>query len=210
MHRQVITKNLSKPNVNIFDAIIEQIEWEHNKPCDNVQALKDRDNMRKKGDLWEAFCVDWLAATAQYDRVLTLAQFNAENPNVFKTKQDNGIDLIAITVNNKWHAVQCKYRKAAYLNWSTLSTFIALCERTKRFDKYIVMTNCKGITNKLVKSPKDKSICYKTFVNTTRDHWLTISELNTFHTLNVVDQKPVAKPNAEELRRLRLVHFENL
>lgn len=201
MHKQVIVNSLSKPNTNVFDAIIERIEWEYNKPCNSVQELKERENMKKKGDLWEAFCLNWLQPS--YDRVLTLSQFNEEYPDIFQTKQDNGIDLIAITSTGKWHAIQCKYRKTKYLNWSTLSTFIALCERTKCFDKYIVITNCKGITNKLIKSPKDKSICYRTLSNTPRDHWLKMVGMTESHQLTGHQPRSPA-----ELRQLRLAHFE--
>lgn len=181
MHKISINKALSR-NVNIFDEIINDMEYEFNKPAYTIQEMKDRDDMKRKGDIWELFCRDWLQALPNYDKVLFLEEFNQENPNVFISKQDNGIDLIAITKKGTWHAVQCKYRKTKYLSWTTLSTFIALCERSQCFEKFVVMTNCKGVTHKLPRTEKDKSICYTTLANTKRDHWLRMVGMDNYNT----------------------------
>lgn len=199
MHKQVIESNLNQ-ETNIFDAIVQAIEYEYSKPARTIQAMKDRDNMRRKGDLWEHFCRDWLQVI--YKQVLFLDEFNAVYPNVFINKQDNGIDLIAITKTGKWHAVQCKYRKAKTLSWTTLSTFIALCERTRCFEKYVVMTNCKSITRKIPRSPKDKSICYGTLAKTKRDHWLQMIGQANYQTTG-----PAKRLTLEDLRAARLNKF---
>lgn len=238
MHRQVILSSLSKPNINIFGEVIAAIEYEFNKSASNIKEMKDRENKKKKGDIWENFCKDWLIASGKYIRVWLLNEYNnefsppasivsnnetnittisslydrlsSEKQRTFISKQDNGIDIIAQTTDG-WHAIQCKYRKKGKVSWTSLSTFIALCERTGPWDKYIVMTNSTGVTHKLPKTPKDKSICKGTFESTTRDHWLKMIGKDTGYKLNSVQPiiHPNKTPDLDELRRLRLSRFEN-
>ena len=120
-----------------------------------------------------------------------LDEYNNTFPNAFLSKQDNGIDIIGET-STGWHAIQCKYRnRALRVDWKSLSTFIAMCERTRPCDerfssweKNVVITNCIGVTHKLPRTPKDKSICRKTLQNTSRDHWLRIIGKDNFQRID--------------------------
>ena len=201
MHSMIISRYLSvlDETINIFDEIEKQIEYEFNKPVNSIQDMKDRDNKKRKGDIWEKFCKDWLLASEKYTRVWLLDEYNTEFPHAFLSKQDNGIDIIAKT-SDGYHAIQCKYRKqtvrAVRVDWKSLSTFIALCERTGPCDgsiweKYVVMTNCPGVTRKLPRSPKDKSICRKSFQNTKRDHWLRMIGKDTAQKLGSYSSRSI-------------------
>ena len=225
MHRAVINRCLSKEGINIFDEIVREIEYEFNKSVRSVEDMRERDNKKRKGDIWECFCKDWLIGSGGYTCVWLLQEYNTEYPHAFVSKQDNGIDLIGLTPDG-WHAIQCKYRgKGSRVDWKSLSTFVAMCERTRAQDglpwhKFVVMTNCSGITNKLPRTPKDKSICLKTFQNTRRDHWLRMVGKDnairlgnreiapTFKplTLNVITPG-TQKPGVEELRLRRLQYY---
>jgi hypothetical protein len=184
MIKKTITRLLSVPNVNIFDGCVEAIEIEHGRPVTNLCDLKKREDKKKKGDLWEVFCRDWLEASDKYknvwlfqDWVLYCSEKQISSRGL-KSKQDNGIDLIVELTNGKYAAVQCKYRKdMKKVTWNTLSTFIGLCERTGPWEQYIVMTNGRGVTRKVPKSKKDKSICVGTFRGTSRTQWLKMAGL---------------------------------
>lgn len=220
MYRDIILHALSKSNVNVFDEVIAAIEYEFSRPARDIQEMKNRDNKKKKGDIWEAFCKDWLLATENYIKVWLLDEYNEEFHRTFLTKQDNGIDIIAQT-NTGLQSIQCKYKNRGKISWKTLSTFLALSERTGPWEKYIVMTNSTGVTHKLPKTVKDKSICQKTFRNTTREHWLRMIGKDIGYQL-IPEIKPlqlvVLKPDVinittqpkdlDELRRRRLARFE--
>lgn len=208
MHKSVILSTLSKPNINIFDEIISAIEYEFNKPVTNISDMKERDNKKRKGDIWEVFCRDWLLASGTYTDVWLLTDFITQYPTVFLSKQDNGIDLIGKTLTG-WHAIQCKYRSAkSRVDWRSLSTFIAMCERTKSldnkpWDKHVVITNCSSVTHKLPRTCKDKSICLRSLKNTKRDHWLKIVGLDNYNTTT----SNYTKLSSEHLRAKRLAYY---
>jgi hypothetical protein len=188
MLKKIITKSLSS-DVNVFDECIRAIEIEHGRPVTNLSDLKKREDKKAKGDIWETFCLDWLEATGNYKNVwlfkdwLVFCSENQMDTMGLKTKQDNGIDIIAQTNKDKFVAVQCKYRKdmTKKVSWNTLSTFIGLCERTGPWELFIVMTNGKGVTRKVPKSKKDKSICIGTFRATPRTQWLRMAGLYEEH-----------------------------
>jgi predicted helicase len=92
-------------------------------------------------------------------------------------RQDMGIDIVARTPEQKYIAIQCKYKKHTsfkqnILSWKSLSTFYALCLRTGPWEKYIIMTNCIYTRHQGKKTPKDISYCLKTLQNITKDEWL--------------------------------------
>lgn len=198
MLKKTITQLLSIPNTNIFDGCIDAIELEFGKPVTNLSDLKKREDKKKKGDLWELFCRDWLLASDQYKNVWLFQdwiRYSTEKQSStmgLKSKQDNGIDIIAELEDGNFVAIQCKYRKdKKKVTWNSLSTFIGLCERTGPWTQYIVMTNGVGVTRKVPKSKKDKSICIGTFRATSRIQWLKMAGL-------FVEKKLVSETNGKE------------
>ena len=98
-------------------------------------------------------------------------------------RRDMGIDIIVETSDEKYLAVQCKYKKHTgcklnILSWRTLSTFYALCLRTGPWDKYIIMTNCVYTRHQGKKTPQDVSYCLKTLQNITKDEWLRMCNVS--------------------------------
>ena len=78
-----------------------------------------------------------------------------------------GIDIVCMS-KGKYTAVQCKYKKHTSIKknivtWKQLSTFYALVLRTGPWEKYVVMTNCEYVRHMGKKTPKDLSICLRTF-----------------------------------------------
>ena len=198
----VIRQALSR-EVNVFDVVITAIEDYFHRQVSTISQMRERDNKKAKGDVFEALCLAWLSTSGHYAQVWTLAEFNQEY-NSRLPRQDNGIDLVARTTTG-WVAVQCKYRRSdRYVLWSTLSTFIGLCASTGPWETRLVMTNCRGVSHKVSRTPADRTHAIGTFRATTREHWLRICGIYYEERL-----PPATVPRtAEELRAARLAYYK--
>jgi len=131
---------------------------------------------KRKGDLWEYFCKLYLEASGKYSHVYLIKDV----PTSIISNVDNGIDIVCVTNEGHYVAVQCKFRystrKELKVDWASLSTFCGLCEtKCKLWKEYIIMTNCKGVTWKNGKlSSKYKTMAITTFKNTKIDYWYKI------------------------------------
>jgi predicted helicase len=170
-----------------------------------------RDNKKIRGDVFEEFCVLYLKHARGYTNVWRLEDVPEHVLGGLGLKRpDMGIDIIA-EKNGKYTAVQCKYKKHTgmkpknILSWKALSTFYALCLRSGPWEKYIVMTNCDYVRHAGKKTPKDVSICLKTFQNTTKEEWTRMCSLEG----HAVEEETKSIPKtAEELRAARLAFFD--
>lgn len=201
--RHCITKSTTTGD-NIFDLLVIEIENYFNRKTNNIQDLKDKYNKKLKGDVWESFCKMYLET--RYKRVW----FWKDVPEKARAKiglfdlQDNGIDLVAKDYKSNYYSIQCKYRsKGGKVNWSTLSTFIALSERAK-FKKFIVITNCGSITRKIPKTEKDYVIAKGTLRRISLESWQSMVGDYVEHKLSD-DVKP---KNLDQLREKRLAYFK--
>uniref|UniRef100_A0A6C0DB46 Mrr-like domain-containing protein n=1 Tax=viral metagenome TaxID=1070528 RepID=A0A6C0DB46_9ZZZZ len=181
LNKLLYTIYLKSP-VNLFTEFLVECQKSYAKPAHTLLELKQRNNNKIKGDIFEEFCVLYLLNIKKYDKVWLLK----DTPEDILTKlnlkrRDMGIDII---VENKefYYAVQCKYKKhntmkKNVLSWKVLSTFYALCLKAGPFEKYIVMTNCDYVRHAVTKNEKDISICLKSFENITKDEWLTMCDV---------------------------------
>jgi hypothetical protein len=170
--------------------------------------MRTRDNKKIRGDVFEDFSVLYLKHVRGYDQVWRLEDVpNHVLGGLGLKRPDMGIDIIA-EKNGKYSAVQCKYKKHTtikpvnILSWKALSTFYALCLRSGPWEKYIVMTNCDYVRHAGKKTPKDLSICLKTFQNTTKEEWTRMCNLEG-HTVTQV----AAPKTVEEIRAARLAYY---
>jgi len=221
--------------LNLFDEFILECQKFYEVPAHNFAEMRRRNNKKIRGDIFEEFCVLYLKKVKNYENVWLLK--DVPDPILEKLnmkRRDMGIDLVAEISDNKYVAVQCKYKKHTsfkqnILSWKSLSTFYALCLRTGPWDKYIIMTNCIYTRHQGEKTSKDISICLKSFQNITKDEWLkmcnkegyfindnnsqdleNISELNT-----KTVEKEIVKTKDEvlhktmlEIRNLRLQFYD--
>jgi predicted helicase len=123
-------------------------------------------------------------------------------------RPDVGIDIIA-EHQNKYYAVQCKYKKHVshkknVVTWKQLSTFYALVLRTGPWAQYIVMTNCDYCRHMGKKTAKDVSICLRTFQNITQEQWVQMCELEGQRAESTPSQVALTH---EQLRAARLARF---
>lgn len=177
-------------NDSLFDHFINNIIEHHDKPVHSLIEMRQNRKTKTKGDLWEIFCKLYLQKIRKYDHVWLLKETPDNILELLKLrKNDVGIDIIACK-NNKYSAVQCKFKKPreglvpgtwiAYncVNWKELSTFYALCNSTNdnNWENHIVMTNTKYIRHMGNKTKKDKSICYGTFSKMTTFDFITLAD----------------------------------
>lgn len=198
----------SNQKLNIFDEFIENCKYFYDKPAKSMKELKDRSNKKIRGDVFECFCQLYLLHYMKMEEAWLLSEVPSDTLKSLNLhRQDLGIDIISQDSKGNYYAVQCKYRKRnksksiTVLGWKQLSTFYALATRTGPFKKHIVMTNANYIRHPGGKRvPTDRSVCLKSFQNTSLDKWNKMLGQNSY-TCEETVQKPLSM---EELREKRL------
>lgn len=221
----VIRKSLFR-DVNIFQQILDQFETYYNSSSNNILELKKKSN-KSKGDLFENFCVHYLKNTG-YSNAWLIKDTPELILNKLKLKSfDMGIDIVA-TKDDKFYAIQAKYRKVStnkkynVLGWKSLSTFFAYCSRTGPWEKYIVMTSCDYIRRMGTKSDKDITMAKKHFLNTNKEIWKKMINyedknngkiLNPAITTQLLENTIILKEDTltrDQIREKRAAYFENI
>jgi len=198
---------LRKPE-NLFDEFVKECEASYTKPAHTLAELRQRNNKKIRGDIFEDFCILYLRYIKGYDTVWLLKDVpNDILYSLSMKRQDMGIDII-ISSPDGFYAVQCKYKKAekrkTCISWSALSTFYALCLRTGPWNKYIVMTTADYIRHQGPKTEKDLSICSGSLKAIQSEDWLKMCEMNE------TDVEIPIQPPIEDIRAKRLAYYENL
>ena len=163
--------------INLFDEFIEECKKWYEQPAHTFTEMRNRDNKKVRGDIFEEFCVLYLKHISGNQNVWLLKDVPISILEQLKLKRkDMGIDIV-VENNGLFQAVQCKYKKHLtikknVLSWKSLSTFYAMCLRTGPWDKYIIMTNCDYTRHQGIKTEQDISICLKTLQNISKDNWL--------------------------------------
>lgn len=194
----------------LFDEFVKECQKWYEQPAHTFTEMRTRDNKKIRGDIFEEFCVLYLKHVRGYENVWRLEDVPADVLEKLSLKRpDMGIDIICET-DGKYTAVQCKYKKhtgyksKTIVTWKQLSTFYALVLRTGPWERYVVMTNCDYVRHMGKKTPKDLSICLKTFQKITKEQWTRMCGLEG----NVMEpDAPKTKLTLEELRAARLARF---
>jgi hypothetical protein len=208
---------LRSPN-NLFDEFILDCQKLYETPAHSLIEIRNNNNKKIKGDIFEEFCVLYLKYVKGYKNVMLLKDVPDEIlMKLTMKRKDMGIDIVVEDNDNNYSAVQCKYKKHIsakknILSWKVLSTFYALCLRTGPWKKYIVMTNCVYVRHQGKKTKEDVSYVLKTFQNITKDEWLLMCNIKG-NKLEGEGNKlvviPTQNPNKEELRNLRNSYFNS-
>jgi predicted helicase len=175
-----------KSPTNLFDEFILECQKWYEMPAHSFSEMRMRDNKKIRGDIFEEFCVLYLKyANAKGHKNVWLLKDVPDDilDKLILKRRDMGIDIIVETSDDKYLAVQCKYKKHTgcklnILSWKALSTFYALCSRTGPWDKYIIMTNCVYTRHQGKKTSQDVSYCLKTLQNITKDEWLRMCNVS--------------------------------
>jgi predicted helicase len=175
-----------KSPTNLFDEFILECQKWYEMPAHSFSEMRMCDNKKIRGDIFEEFCVLYLKyANAKGHKNVWLLKDVPDSilDKLILKRRDMGIDIIVETSDEKYLAVQCKYKKHTgcklnILSWKALSTFYALCLRTGPWDKYIIMTNCVYTRHQGKKTSQDVSYCLKTLQNITKDEWLRMCNVS--------------------------------
>jgi len=213
MLKSKLQKEMSKliaSSDNSADKILSICEHFYNKPANNMEELKNR-NLKVKGDIFEYFCQLYMKKCYKLKKVWLL---NEVPDNIKKelnlNKNDFGIDLVGIDYNDRYYAIQAKYRKRnsdkkTSITWKQLSTFYALCARTGPFYKHIVFTTANYVRRIGKKDEKDVTIGFS-----------KLSKINHFDWINMCDEVKIEsvknspkKLTLEALREKRLEFYSN-
>jgi hypothetical protein len=186
--QQVQSESLSDGELP-FNTLISKLETISNKPSTNMVELRQKNNKKMIGDIFEDFCYLYFLIK-KVDHVWTTKNIPDDLRKTLSLPQkDMGIDLI-IQEKDTYSAIQVKYRKKTkktnILSWTELSTFYASCLNTGPWKKHIVFTNCDSIHRVGRKSNKDVSICYG-----------TLKKLTSF---DLIDMINLIKPSADTIQ----------
>ena len=224
--KQWIRESIFK-NINVFEYLMENFNTYYQNNCTSISDFKRR-STKVKGDIFETFCClylqnkgyqTWLLKDLPEDLLIQLKM----------VRKDYGIDIIA-KKENKYYAIQCKYKKRQtrsrfnFIGWKALSTYYSLCNRTGPWEKYIVMTTADNVKRLGKKHYKDKTIAFTSFRNTSNKVWKDIiGYFNEGHKLSSEsgnrklehnnteeDNKKDNKLSKEEMRNARLKFFEKI
>jgi hypothetical protein len=194
-----------------FEEFVKECKAWYEQPAHSMTELRTRLNTKLRGDIFEEFCVLYMKHVRGYPQVWRLEDVPDEILGGLGLKrQDMGIDLICER-NGRYTAVQCKYKKhtgtksKTIVTWSQLSTFYALVLRTGPWETYAVMTNCDYVRHMGKKTPKDLSICFKTFKRITSEQWTQMCGLEGHRMTEA--PKPTAVLTLDQLRAARLARF---
>lgn len=200
---------LLRGGTDFFDEFMTECQKWYEQPAHTFTEMRTRDNKKIRGDIFEEFCVLYLRHVSGYSQVWRLEDVPDDVLGGLGLKRpDMGIDIICER-NGKYTAVQCKYKKhtgykaRTQVTWKQLSTFYALVLRTGPWERYTVMTNCDCVRHMGKKTPKDLSICLRTFRKITKEQWTQMCGLKG----EVVSTEPAPRLTPEELRAARLARF---
>jgi hypothetical protein len=223
MWRKLLSESLLSNS--IFDTFCLKIEdsFLSAKSHDMKELRINKDINRRKGIFFEELCVallreELLLAKCRLSAVipfsdlgeerLALLGFRAANGRI--TKQDMGIDIVAVDDQGRWYAIQCKYVKKPLkedrlhrwqVKWQTLSTFYALCERTgppEGWFRHVVITNARSVRRQGEKKKNDISICHGTLAAISREGWYSICGHRGYSLLGNTEKEEIQAPQVEE------------
>lgn len=209
---QNLSQKLSSNPENMVDNLLLICNNYYQKPAHSLMDLKMR-NTKIKGDIFESFCLLYLKYCYGLPEVWLLNQVpNEILQHLNLQRKDYGIDLIARDSENRYYAIQAKFKnrtqsnKKITLGWKQLSTFYALCQRTGPFHQYIVMTTADYINRQGKKTSKDISIGYHKLTKITHFQWLEMLQLPKKQSTQVLSTDQLTR---EEVRAKRLLFYTN-
>ena len=200
-------------NTNLFDEFCNLCESFTNKECHSIQDIKKYKNNKNKGILFEHFCKLYFKSLDKYKSVWLYNEFSITEKNKLNlTKNDFGIDIICQDFNNKYYAIQCKYRKRndkrkTCIPWRDLATFYGQVANSGPFEKHIVITNADYINHIGKKTNKDITINYNILKNINNEKWKKILDIKEI-AYKLSENSSNILSN-EEIIKKRLEYFNN-
>ena len=200
-----------------FEKFVNFLKDYNDKPCTSIQELKEKNNKKLVGDIFEVFVKLYIKFIMHFEDVWLLKELPDDIRNKLNLqKQDLGIDLIGYN-DNGYHAIQAKFRspnqhKKTGISWKELSTFYGLTAKTGPYKSHIVITNADYVRHIGKKEKYEKSLCKGTLTKLKWSDWILmingVSNTNTYRSGLTSQNFVLTKPNLEELRQKRLIFFD--
>lgn len=185
--RQILKTIFLRSPPNIFDEFVKECASWYERAAHSLTEMRARDNKKRRGDIFEEFCILYLQHVCGYEKVWLLADVPEEIlVKLSMKRRDMGIDIVVEHEGN-YMAVQCKYKK-----------------HTER--KNSVSWTADFARHEGKRTEKDVSICLGTFRGISQDHWVKICGMEG-HLLAESTNLPVKRLSPEELRAGRLARF---
>ncbi len=208
---------------NTFDIFLRRFnDHFYNLRSNDMNELKHNQDINKqKGTLFEQLCKEIILENGfkrlrkyHIHYVWLFSELTKEQREFLRfksrgklTKQDMGIDIVALTADNRWIAIQCKYisepRKRfvpgrGRIPWQVphakLSTFYSLCNTTGprggEWYKQVVITSAETVKHQGELRKCDISICNGSFRNFKRELWENMVDVRG-HMLGTAPRGPV-------------------
>ncbi len=177
-------------NQQRLDHFLMQLSQFHHRSAHSIIDIKNRDNKKSHGDIFEYFSKLYMILVLGIETVWLLNDVPEHILQILRLKrQDVGIDLIGIDSLGRYYACQAKYKDRANtiapstsraqrsgarkvsVTWREISTFFALTSRTGPFHKIIVITTADYVRHMAPKTPKDISVCLGTLRKLSHEQW---------------------------------------
>ena len=210
--------------------LLETCDAYYNTPVHDLQGLKSR-NTKIKGDIFEYFCQIYLEKIYGLKQVWLLSELPDDiRQQLGLHTRDLGIDLIGIDTQDRYYAIQAKFRKRPedsnkkiVLTWKALSTFYGLCARTGPYYRYIVMTTADYVRRVGHKTAQDITIGWGSIKKITHFQWLDSFQSQTLQQTSLTPQtsqtsltpqisqtNDTSNLSREKLREKRLQYYSTL
>ena len=189
--QNIIISHYANKSINIFDKFIEHCQNYYEGPAHSLAEIRLKHNTKIKGDIFEHFALKYFQHaynhknTIKFTNLWLLKDVPEEILSHLKlTRNDLGIDLLAVDNALKYYAIQAKYRKKGYkathgISWKQLSTFYGLINRTGPYVKAIVITNADYVRHIGKKTQQDQSICYGSLSKISIDNWVAMANFKS-------------------------------
>jgi len=164
-------------DVNHMNHFLEALSKYHKRNAHNLQEIRNRDDKKIHGDIFEEFAKVYMRKHMKISNVWLLREIPEPILEYLSLKShDVGIDLVGLDDDGRFFAIQAKYKNRCFtsnkkvsVTWKEISTFFALCARTGPYHKYIVITTADYVRHMAPKTPQDKSVCLGSLRKLTRD-----------------------------------------
>lgn len=174
----------SKNSKDVLARFLKEVDAHHNREVHCLQDLKQRDDKKLHGDLFELFAQLYLKVVLKIPHVWLLREVPETDLDKLRLRRrDMGIDIVGLDDDGNYYACQVKYkshnnsRRKIAVTWKEVSTFFSLAERTGPYATLIVLTTANYVRHVAPKTAKDLSICVGTLGHIAWELWLEMREL---------------------------------
>jgi superfamily II DNA or RNA helicase len=184
---------------------------------DDFYTITSNLTSKEKGDLFEDFTKYLFMFHPNYTNITKNIWLYKDFPINLKEKlnipnKDEGIDLITLSQNGKYYAIQCKFRtdKNTKIKWNELGTFVGLTFGVANgFENGFFVTNTTLITKNIMSSDKIIPIYGNFFDNIPSDVFKLIKSYMINKNINITLNPSKPRDYQKKIIAHSIMHFED-